>query len=65
MAARDGVIRTIGKSVKAVAESRGSEWWYTPHMAAAARAIEERVPLVDLILEVRDARVHMVSFLSA
>ncbi|KAH6767565.1 P-loop containing nucleoside triphosphate hydrolases superfamily protein [Perilla frutescens var. hirtella] len=61
MAARDSLIQTIGKSVKAVAKSRGSEWWYTTHMAAAARAIEERVPLVDLILEVRDARIPLSS----
>ncbi|XP_057777459.1 DAR GTPase 2, mitochondrial-like [Salvia miltiorrhiza] len=61
MAARERVFETIGKSVKAVAKSRGSEWWYTPHMAAAARAIEERIPLVDLILEVRDARIPLSS----
>ncbi|XP_057792122.1 DAR GTPase 2, mitochondrial-like isoform X2 [Salvia miltiorrhiza] len=61
MAARERVFGAIGKSVKAVAKSRGSEWWYTPHMAAAARAIEERIPLVDLILEVRDARIPLSS----
>ncbi|XP_057777471.1 DAR GTPase 2, mitochondrial-like [Salvia miltiorrhiza] len=61
MAARERVFGAIGKSVKAVAKSRGSEWWYTPDMAAAARAIEERIPLVDLILEVRDARIPLSS----
>lgn len=61
MAARDSLIQTIGKSVKVVAKSKSSEWWYTPHMAAAAHAIEERVPLVDLILEVRDARIPLSS----
>jgi hypothetical protein len=31
--------------------------WYGRHMAAADRAIRSRLPLVDLVLEVRDARV--------
>ncbi|XP_028800838.1 DAR GTPase 2, mitochondrial [Neltuma alba] len=31
--------------------------WYSPHMAAASRAILERIPLVDLIVELRDARI--------
>jgi mitochondrial GTPase 1 len=31
--------------------------WYGRHMAAAERAIRTRLPLVDLVLEVRDARV--------
>ncbi|KAL1534829.1 DAR GTPase 2, mitochondrial [Salvia divinorum] len=61
MAAGESVIGAIGKSVKAVAKSRGSEWWYTPHMAAAARAIDKRLPLVDLVLEVRDARIPLSS----
>lgn len=57
MAVMDSVIQNIGKAVKALAKSRSSEWWYTPHMAAASRAITDRIPLVDLLLEVRDARV--------
>ncbi|TVU31594.1 hypothetical protein EJB05_23286, partial [Eragrostis curvula] len=31
--------------------------WYGRHMAAAERAIRTRLPLVDLVLEVRDARI--------
>ncbi|KAL0410849.1 UNVERIFIED_CONTAM: DAR GTPase 2, mitochondrial [Sesamum latifolium] len=58
MAAAETLIQKIGKAVKEVAKTRSSEWWYTPHMAAASRAIDERIPLVDLVLEVRDARVH-------
>ncbi|KAK6143067.1 hypothetical protein DH2020_023415 [Rehmannia glutinosa] len=63
MAATGGLIQEIGKAVKAVAKGKGSKWWYTPHMAAASRAIAERIPLVDLVLEVRDAR--FLTFLQA
>ncbi|KAM0854328.1 hypothetical protein ACQ4PT_050486 [Festuca glaucescens] len=35
--------------------------WYGQHMAAAERAIRARIPLVDLVLEVRDARVPATS----
>ncbi|KAI9115949.1 hypothetical protein K1719_012879 [Acacia pycnantha] len=35
--------------------------WYSPHMAAASRAISERIPMVDLIVEVRDARIPLSS----
>ncbi|CAM0956109.1 unnamed protein product [Alopecurus aequalis] len=35
--------------------------WYGRHMAAAERAIGARIPLVDLVLEVRDARVPATS----
>lgn len=55
------MIQNIGKAVRVVAKTRGAEWWYTPHMAAASRAIAERIPLVDLVLEVRDARIPMSS----
>ncbi|KAK4488587.1 hypothetical protein RD792_004353 [Penstemon davidsonii] len=61
MAATGSVIEKIGKTVKKVANSRSSEWWYTPHMAAASRAIADRTPLVDLLLEVRDARIPLSS----
>lgn len=40
----------------AVSQKKGGGW-YGPHMAAATRAIADRMPLVDIILEVRDARV--------
>ncbi|PIN01839.1 Conserved ATP/GTP binding protein [Handroanthus impetiginosus] len=61
MAATDSLIQKIGKAVKEVAKSRSSEWWYTPHMAAASHAVAERIPLVDLVLEVRDARIPLSS----
>ncbi|CAH1441015.1 unnamed protein product [Lactuca virosa] len=44
-----------------VSESKSSSWWYNHHMRAASRAILERIPLVDLVLEVRDARIPMSS----
>ncbi|KAK3035473.1 hypothetical protein RJ639_034443 [Escallonia herrerae] len=49
-------VQKLGNAVKKAAESKSSSWWYTPHMAAASRAIVERIPLVDIVLEVRDAR---------
>ncbi|KAF9603241.1 hypothetical protein IFM89_034574 [Coptis chinensis] len=48
--------RSVGAAVmKAGAEKTST--WFTPHMATASRAIFERIPLVDITLEVRDARV--------
>ncbi|OWM83637.1 hypothetical protein CDL15_Pgr004066 [Punica granatum] len=47
----------VGGAVQQASRNRAAGWWYDPHMAAASRAIAERTPLVDLILEVRDARV--------
>ena len=58
MAATASFVQKLGNAVKEVARSKGSSWWYTPHMAAASRAIAERIPLIDLVLEVRDARVQ-------
>ncbi|CAL5331190.1 unnamed protein product [Camellia sinensis] len=60
MAATASFIRKLGGAVKKTPGKRGSSW-YTPHMAAASRAILERIPLVDLVLEVRDARVPLSS----
>lgn len=57
MAARR-IVQKLGNRVKEVAKNKSSSWWYTPHMAAASRAIAERIPLVDLVLEIRDARVR-------
>ncbi|GLT81030.1 hypothetical protein SLA2020_524380 [Shorea laevis] len=51
--------RQIGAAVKQAA-SKGIGW-YGPHMAAASRAISERIPMVDLLLEVRDARIPLTS----
>lgn len=56
--------KQIGKSIIAKANKYGKtgEGWYGPHMDAAACAIAERIPLVDIVLEVRDARVTTHSF---
>lgn len=56
MAATAKLARQIG----ALATKSGGGW-YGPHMAAASRAIAERLPLVDLVLEIRDARVPFSS----
>lgn len=57
MTLKGSLVQKIGNAIMEVARNKGSTWWYTPHMAAASRAITERVPLVDILLEVRDARV--------
>lgn len=57
MTLKGSLVQKIGNAIKEVARNKGSTWWYTPHMAAASRAITERIPLVDILLEVRDARV--------
>jgi len=44
--------RRLGAAVRGLSGA-----WYGRHMAAAERAIRTRLPLVDLVLEVRDARV--------
>lgn len=50
--------RQIGSAIKEIRRKKRAEGlWYSPHMAAASRAISERLPLVDLIVELRDARV--------
>ncbi|XP_057980434.1 DAR GTPase 2, mitochondrial isoform X2 [Malania oleifera] len=51
----------VGAAVKKAAANTGSGW-FGPHMAAASRAIAERIPLVDLVLEIRDAREWMKYF---
>lgn len=55
----------IGTAIKEAATgNRISSGWYDPHMAAASRAVAERIPLVDFVLEVRDARVCKLLLLS-
>ncbi|KAK8445403.1 hypothetical protein SEVIR_9G319600v4 [Setaria viridis] len=51
-AAAEAVSRRLGAAVRDLSGA-----WYGRHMAAAERAIRTRLPLVDLVLEVRDARV--------
>ncbi|OMO86984.1 hypothetical protein COLO4_20833 [Corchorus olitorius] len=53
------IAKEIGNTVKkAASRNRG---WFDPHMAAASRAIDERIPLVDLVVEIRDARFPLSS----
>ncbi|XVE90838.1 hypothetical protein DITRI_Ditri20bG0108200 [Diplodiscus trichospermus] len=53
------IAKEIGIAVKkAVSRNR---WWYGPHMAAASDAIAQRLPLVDLVVEIRDARIPLSS----
>ena len=35
--------------------------WFPGHMAAASRAIRDRLKLADLVIEVRDARIPLSS----
>ncbi|KAK9274292.1 hypothetical protein L1049_019106 [Liquidambar formosana] len=55
------IARRLGAAVTKMAGNKAAGW-YTPHMAAASRAIAERISLVDLILEIRDAREWMRYF---
>ncbi|KAM3339840.1 hypothetical protein P3S68_029709 [Capsicum galapagoense] len=61
MTLKHSLVQKIGNAIKEVARNKGSTWWYTPHMAAASRAITEWIPLVDILLEVRDARIPLSS----
>ncbi|KAL6981432.1 hypothetical protein U1Q18_023061 [Sarracenia purpurea var. burkii] len=60
MAGTTSFVRKLGAAVKKVSGKRASSW-YTLHMAAASHAIIDRIPLVDLVIEVRDARVPLSS----
>ncbi|XP_072082190.1 DAR GTPase 2, mitochondrial isoform X4 [Arachis hypogaea] len=55
--------RQVGTAVKEKIgrTKRAQAPWYTSLMAAASRALVERLPLVDLIVEVRDARIPLSS----
>ncbi|PHT28958.1 hypothetical protein CQW23_31409 [Capsicum baccatum] len=63
MTLNHSLVQKIGNAIKEVSRNKGSTWWYTPHMAAASRAITERIPLVDILFEVRDSR--LLNFLQA
>ncbi|CAN0892799.1 DAR GTPase 2, mitochondrial [Linum grandiflorum] len=54
------IAREIGNAVQKAARIKG-KGWYTPHMAAAASAIARRIELVDIVVEVRDARIPWAS----
>nr|CAD1845014.1 unnamed protein product [Ananas comosus var. bracteatus] len=60
-AASSSFSRRLGAAVRELGMKGAAEGWYGAHMAAAERAILERVPLVDLVLEVRDARIPATS----
>ncbi|URD79882.1 50S ribosome-binding GTPase [Musa troglodytarum] len=51
----------LGAVVRELASKKGPGGWYSRHMAAAERAILDRIPLVDLVVEVRDARIPSTS----
>ncbi|VAH05535.1 DAR GTPase 2, mitochondrial-like [Triticum urartu] len=55
-AAAEAFSQRLGAAVRGLSGA-----WYSRHMAAADRAIRARLPLVDLVLEVRDARVPATS----
>jgi hypothetical protein len=54
-----------GKGIYGLAERAGVAAinWFPGHMASATKAIRESIKLVDLVLEVRDARVCSNSLL--
>ncbi|XP_058757569.1 DAR GTPase 2, mitochondrial-like isoform X1 [Vicia villosa] len=58
--------KRIGRAVRERIERRKSSvlreaLWHDPFMAASTRAIAERIPLVDLIVHVTDARIPLSS----
>ncbi|GAB2270668.1 hypothetical protein Dimus_005541 [Dionaea muscipula] len=50
----------VGSAVQRVAATKQLSW-YTTFMEAASRAIAERMPLVDFVIDVRDARIPLSS----
>ncbi|PHT67171.1 DAR GTPase 2, mitochondrial [Capsicum annuum] len=61
MTLNHSLVQKIGNAIKEVSRNKGSTWWYTPHMAVASRAIAKRIPLVDILLEVRDSWIPLSS----
>ncbi|XVF41358.1 hypothetical protein PTKIN_Ptkin01aG0273900 [Pterospermum kingtungense] len=55
------IAREIGVAVKKAVIRNKGKGWYSPHMAAASAAIAQRLPLVDLVVEIRDARIPLSS----
>ncbi|CAK9183972.1 unnamed protein product [Ilex paraguariensis] len=58
-----GVRRTLKKGLGEMgfAVGGGTVNWFPGHMAAATRAIRDRLKLADLVIEVRDARIPLSS----
>lgn len=54
--ARKGLYGLASKAGEAAAIN-----WYPGHMASATKAIRERIKVVDLVVEVRDARIPLSS----
>ncbi|KAG6536289.1 hypothetical protein ZIOFF_001340 [Zingiber officinale] len=53
--------RRLDAVARELASKKGSGRWCASRIAAAERAILDRIPLVDLVLEVRDARIPTTS----
>lgn len=55
----NGVIKIVKKGLGEMGLNAGGGNinWFPGHMAAATRAINSRLKLADLVIEVRDARV--------
>lgn len=65
-----GAVRGLVKKGKAIllgemgfCKGGGNINWFPGHMAAATRAIRDRLKLSDLVIEVRDARVITLYYL--
>ncbi|XP_068635634.1 DAR GTPase 2, mitochondrial [Aristolochia californica] len=50
----------VGSAVQEAATKKGGGW-FGHHMAAASQAILDRIPLVDLVVEIRDSRIPFSS----
>ncbi|KAJ8754543.1 hypothetical protein K2173_005704 [Erythroxylum novogranatense] len=53
----EGMVKKIWNAMR----QKKAGGWYNAHMAAASHAISQRIPLVDFVLEVRDARIPFSS----
>ncbi|KAG9452252.1 hypothetical protein H6P81_005156 [Aristolochia fimbriata] len=60
MAGTAAFARRVGCAVQGAATKKGGGWC-NQHMAAASRAISDRIPLVDLVVEIRDSRIPFSS----
>ena len=58
-----GLKQLVKKGLGEMGFNAGSEAinWFPGHMAAATRAIRDRLKLADLVVEVRDARIPLSS----
>ncbi|EPS61180.1 hypothetical protein M569_13620, partial [Genlisea aurea] len=59
-------LKNMAKKLSSIGEmgfirGGGSINWFPGHMAAATRAIKDRLKLSDLVIEVRDARIPLSS----